>query len=34
LGAAIDPEGRLVGVVERRGAQLKSVMNMPEEVAR
>ncbi|RWR22681.1 tRNA pseudouridine(55) synthase TruB [Microbacterium enclense] len=31
--AAIDPDGRLVGIVERRGAQLKSVMNMPEEVA-
>lgn len=34
LGAAIDPAGRLVGVVERRGAQLKSVMNMPEEASR
>lgn len=32
--AAVDPDGRLVGVVERRGAQLKSVMNMPEEAAR
>jgi tRNA pseudouridine55 synthase len=31
--AAIDPDGRLVGIVERRGSQLKSVMNMPEEVA-
>lgn len=31
--AAIDPDGRLVGIVERRGTQLKSVMNMPEEVA-
>lgn len=31
--AAIDPDGRLVGIVERRGIQLKSVMNMPEEVA-
>ncbi|MFV0319111.1 MAG: tRNA pseudouridine synthase B [Microbacterium sp.] len=28
--AAIDPEGRLVGVVERRGADLKSAMNMSE----
>ncbi len=34
VAAAIDPDGRLVGVVEKRGAQLKSVMNMPEEVAR
>lgn len=32
--AAIDPGGRLVGIVERRGSQLKSVMNMPEEAAR
>ncbi|WP_431795887.1 tRNA pseudouridine(55) synthase TruB [Microbacterium enclense] len=31
--AAIDPDGRLVGIVERRGTQLKSVMNMPEEAA-
>ncbi len=31
--AAIDPDGRLVGIVERRGTQLKSVMNMPGEVA-
>ncbi|SDO57046.1 tRNA pseudouridine55 synthase [Microbacterium sp. ru370.1] len=31
VAAAIDPDGRLVGVVEKRGAQLKSVMNMPEE---
>lgn len=31
--AAIDPDGRLVGIVERRGIQLKSIMNMPEEVA-
>jgi tRNA pseudouridine55 synthase len=30
--AAIDPAGRLVGIVEARGADLKSVMNMPEEV--
>ena len=29
--AAIDPDGRLVGVVERRGADLKSAMNLPEE---
>lgn len=34
VAAAIDPDGRLVGVIEKRGAQLKSVMNMPEEVAR
>ncbi len=34
VAAAIDPDGRLVGVVEKRGAQLKSVMNMPEEIAR
>ncbi len=32
--AAIDPDGRLVGVVEKRGGQLKSVMNMPEEASR
>ncbi|GAB3604236.1 tRNA pseudouridine(55) synthase TruB [Microbacterium aureliae] len=32
--AAVDPEGRLVGVVERRGADVKSAMNMPEEDAR
>ncbi len=29
--AAIDPDGRLVGIVERRGADVKSAMNMPEE---
>lgn len=29
--AAIDPAGALVGIVERRGADLKSAMNMPEE---
>jgi tRNA pseudouridine55 synthase len=29
--AAIDPEGRLVGVVEKRGADVKSAMNMPQE---
>jgi len=34
VAAAIDPDGRLVGIVERRGTQLKSVMNMPEEAAR
>jgi len=34
VAAAIDPEGRLIGVVERRGTQVKSVMNMPEEAAR
>ena len=31
--AAIDPEGRLVGIVERRGGDLKSAMNMAEESA-
>ncbi|WP_125132458.1 tRNA pseudouridine(55) synthase TruB [Microbacterium sp. 10M-3C3] len=31
--AAVDPHGALVGVVEVRGADLKSVMNMPEEVS-
>ncbi|WP_309101952.1 tRNA pseudouridine(55) synthase TruB [Microbacterium sp.] len=30
LAAAVDPDGVLVGVVEKRGADLKSVMNMPE----
>jgi len=34
LAAAIDPDGRLVGIVEKRGTQLKSVMNMPVEAAR
>lgn len=29
--AAIDPDGALVGVIERRGTEVKSVMNMPEE---
>lgn len=29
--AAIDPDGRLVGIVERRGDDVKSVMNMAEE---
>jgi tRNA pseudouridine55 synthase len=28
--AAIDPEGQLVGILEKRGADLKSAMNMPE----
>jgi tRNA pseudouridine55 synthase len=31
--AALDPAGRLVGVIERRGDDVKSVMNMPEESA-
>ncbi|QKJ19855.1 tRNA pseudouridine(55) synthase TruB [Microbacterium hominis] len=31
--AAIDPEGVLVGVVEKRGADVKSAMNMPEEAS-
>ena len=30
--AAIDPAGDLVGIVEKRGQDLKSAMNMPEEV--
>ncbi len=29
--AAIDPDGRLVGIVERRGADVKSAMNMAED---
>lgn len=29
--AAIDPDGRLVGIVERRGGDVKSIMNMAEE---
>jgi len=29
--AAIDPDGVLVGIVERRAADVKSAMNMPEE---
>lgn len=29
--AAVDPQENLVGIVERRGADLKSAMNMPEE---
>ncbi|WP_203582256.1 tRNA pseudouridine(55) synthase TruB [Microbacterium hibisci] len=32
--AAIDPDGRLVGIVGRRGADVKSTMNMPEEAPR
>ena len=32
--AAVDPAGALVGVVERRGADVKSVMNLPEEAPR
>ncbi len=31
--AAVDPGGALIGVVERRGADLKSAMNMPEEAS-
>ncbi|MFT4280660.1 tRNA pseudouridine(55) synthase TruB [Microbacterium sp.] len=31
ISAAIDPAGRLVGIVQRRGSDLKSVMNLPEE---
>lgn len=31
LVAAIDPEGALVGILERRGDDVKSAMNMPEE---
>ena len=29
--AAIAPDGALIGVIERRGAEVKSIMNMPEE---
>ena len=32
--AAIDPDGELVGVVERRGQDVKSTMNMPTGVVR
>ncbi|SFS00921.1 tRNA pseudouridine55 synthase [Microbacterium sp. cf046] len=32
--AAIDPAGALVGVVERRGDDVKSAMNLPEEATR
>lgn len=28
--AAIDPNGDLIGIVDKRGSQVKSVMNMPE----
>jgi tRNA pseudouridine55 synthase len=31
--AAIAPDGALVGIVERRGPELKSAMNMPEEAS-
>lgn len=31
--AAIGPDGALIGVLERRGGDLKSAMNMPEELA-
>jgi tRNA pseudouridine55 synthase len=31
--AALDPEGRLVGIVERRGQDVKSIMNMAEEAS-
>lgn len=30
IGAAIDPDGLLIGIVEKRGGDLKSAMNMPE----
>lgn len=33
LAAAVDPDGVLVGIVEKRGADIKSLMNMPEERA-
>jgi tRNA pseudouridine55 synthase len=29
--AAIAPDGALIGVIERRGPAVKSIMNMPEE---
>jgi tRNA pseudouridine55 synthase len=29
--AALDPDGRLIGIVERRGDDVKSIMNMAEE---
>lgn len=32
--AAVDPDGALVGIVERRGDDVKSAMNMPEEAPR
>jgi tRNA pseudouridine55 synthase len=28
--AAIDPDGALVGIIEARGRDIKSAMNMPE----
>lgn len=31
--AAIDPSGGLVGILERRGPDLKSIMNLPEEAS-
>ncbi len=31
--AAIDPDGRLIGIVERRGDDLKSAMNMAEDAS-
>ncbi|WP_417508455.1 tRNA pseudouridine(55) synthase TruB [Microbacterium sp.] len=31
VAAAVDPDGTLVGIVERRGTDVKSAMNMPEE---
>ncbi len=31
--AAVDPSGTLVGIVEKRGPDVKSAMNMPEEAA-
>lgn len=31
--AAVDPSGALVGIIEKRGSSIKSVMNMPEENA-
>lgn len=31
--AAIDPDGELIGIVDRRGADLRSTMNMPEEAS-
>lgn len=33
LRAAVDPDSALIGVVERRGSVMKSVMNMPEKQA-
>ena len=28
--AAVDPDGELIGIVEKRGSNIKSIMNMPE----